>query len=560
VTGNYNDQSGTVENTINMVNVVCEVIPYEITYDGTPHTATGFCTGILGELLEGLDTSGTTHTNAGIYTDTWTFTDVTGNYSDTIGTVNDTIARADATCEVNPYDLTYDGDPHNATGFCTGVLGEFMEGLDLSGTTHTNSGSYTDTWTFTDASGNYNDASGGITDMIAKAEATCTINGFTGIYNMASHGASGTCTGLGGEEPGVLDLGESFMNVPGGTASWTFTGNGNYNDQSGEVDIVIDPADASCLVDGYTGVYDAVSHGASGTCTGLGGEEPGVLNLGESFKDVPGGTAHWSFTGNGNYNNQSGEVDIVIDPADASCLVDGYTGVYDAVYHGASGTCTGVGGEEPGVLDLGESFMNVPGGIAHWSFTDNGNYNDQSGEVEIEISKANPSCEVTAYSLEFDRESHTASGACLGVDNNPLAGLDFSGTTHAAIGIYTDDPWAFTDLSGNYNESNGTVNDEITLRYITVVADAKSKIYGQADPLLTFQVTVGSLLGEDAFSGELIRQPGENIGTYAILQGSLLLPEYYQISYEGASFTINGFRYSLPLVHRFDGVRELPNP
>jgi len=41
-----------------------------------PHTAAGTATGVKSEALAGLDLSGTTHTNAGTTTDTWTFTDV----------------------------------------------------------------------------------------------------------------------------------------------------------------------------------------------------------------------------------------------------------------------------------------------------------------------------------------------------------------------------------------------------------------------------------------------------------------------------------------------------
>ena len=62
------------------------------------------------KLLSGLDLSGTTHTNAGVHdADAWTFSDVTGNYNDTGGTVTDSIAKADATISVAPYSgLTVD--------------------------------------------------------------------------------------------------------------------------------------------------------------------------------------------------------------------------------------------------------------------------------------------------------------------------------------------------------------------------------------------------------------------------------------------------------------------
>ncbi|OGN94364.1 MAG: hypothetical protein A2Z71_09345 [Chloroflexi bacterium RBG_13_50_21] len=169
---------------------------------------------------------------------------------------------------------------------------------------------------------------------------------------------------------------------------------------------------------------------------------------------------------------------------------------------------------------------------------------------DLTITKATPTCVVTAYSVEYDLAAHTATGSCTGVGANPLVGLDLSGTTHTAVGNYLDDPWVFTDVTGNYTNATGTVDDQITLRFVTVVADAKSKSYGQPDPALTYRVTVGSLLAGDAFSGVLIRQPGEHVGTYAILQGNLSLPAYYDLTYVGANLTIAGFRILCPVISR----------
>ena len=67
------------------------VFGYNVNYSGAAYTATGTAVGILGESLSGLNLSGTTHTNIGSYTDTWTFTDGTGNYLNASGTVSDRI-------------------------------------------------------------------------------------------------------------------------------------------------------------------------------------------------------------------------------------------------------------------------------------------------------------------------------------------------------------------------------------------------------------------------------------------------------------------------------------
>lgn len=55
---------------------------------------------------------------------------------------------------------------------------------------------------------------------------------------------------------------------------------------------------------------------------------------------------------------------------------------------------------------------------------------------------------------------------------------------------------------------------------ITVMADYLSKIYGNADPLLTYTYT-GTLAAGDSFTGGLTRAAGENVGHYAINQGTL---------------------------------------
>ena len=94
-------------------------------------------------------------------------------------------------------------------------------------------------------------------------------------------------------------------------------------------------------------------------------------------------------------------------------------------------------------------------------------------------------------------------------------------------------------LSGNYNLTFTGANLTISTRSITVTADAQSKNYGDADPALTYQVTSGSLVGTDAFTGSLTRDAGENAGTYAIKKGTLSLGSNYNLTFGGANLTIN---------------------
>jgi hypothetical protein len=75
---------------------------------------------------------------------------------------------------------------------------------------------------------------------------------------------------------------------------------------------------------------------------------------------------------------------------------------------------------------------------------------------------------------------------------------------------------------------------------VTVTANAASKIYGDADPSLTYSVTTGALAGSDAFTGALTRDAGTNIGTYNITQGTLALStSKYTLSFVTGILTVN---------------------
>jgi gliding motility-associated-like protein len=92
-------------------------------------------------------------------------------------------------------------------------------------------------------------------------------------------------------------------------------------------------------------------------------------------------------------------------------------------------------------------------------------------------------------------------------------------------------------LGTNYQITYVPANLSITSKSITVTAVAKSKVYGEADPALTYTFSP-ALNGTDTFTGNLDRTTGENIGNYAIIQGSLSLSPNYAITYNGADLNI----------------------
>ncbi|MBJ7392803.1 MAG: hypothetical protein JHC85_14640, partial [Chthoniobacterales bacterium] len=83
----------------------------------------------------------------------------------------------------------------------------------------------------------------------------------------------------------------------------------------------------------------------------------------------------------------------------------------------------------------------------------------------------------------------------------------------------------------------------ITARPVTITPDAKTKVYGNADPALTYSVTSGNLFEGDRLSGSLLRAAGDNVGSYLISAAGLLGLEAnsnYAITGEDGLLTITG--------------------
>jgi hypothetical protein len=96
-------------------------------------------------------------------------------------------------------------------------------------------------------------------------------------------------------------------------------------------------------------------------------------------------------------------------------------------------------------------------------------------------------------------------------------------------------------LSSNYTLSYTDDDLTITVRPIVVTADDKSKVVSQPDPDLTYTIASGSLIFPDAFTGEIERETGEAIGTYAIEQGTLALNANYDLTFYTGTFTIEDY-------------------
>ncbi len=102
--------------TINQATATVVPAPYTVTYDGSPHTAGFAITGVNNETgaTVGNVTQNTTHTDVGIYSDTWSFTG-TRNYSNIAATaIKDTITGT-ATASLVP--VRSGGDDESTQSF-----------------------------------------------------------------------------------------------------------------------------------------------------------------------------------------------------------------------------------------------------------------------------------------------------------------------------------------------------------------------------------------------------------------------------------------------------------
>ena len=498
--GNYQNSTGTVTDVISKASATINVTPYNLTYDGNAHTATGTATGAGGVILSSgdLTLTGTTHTNAGTYAnDAWSFHDANGNYVDANGTVTDSIARASATINVTPYDVSYDGNAHTATGTATGAGGVTLNNSDLllTGTTHTNAGTYAgDAWSFSDASGNYLSAGGTVTDVIAKASATINVTPYDVNYDGNPHTATGTATGADGVALSSNDLvltGTTHTNAANyANDTWSFSdASGNYQNSTGTVTDVISKASATINITPYNLTYDGNAHTATGTAAGVGGVtlSSGDLILTGTTHSNAGtyGNDAWSFhDANGNYADASGTVSDTLAKASATINITPYSLIFDGNAHTATGSATGVGGVVLSSSDLiltGTTHSNA-GSYAGdaWSFADpSGNYLAASGSTSDQIARATATINVTPYVVSYDGNPHAATGTATGAGGIALSGSDLvlTATSHTNPGTYANDAWSFSDASGNYVSASGTVSDTINTATATVTLGGLAQVY-----------------------------------------------------------------------------------
>ncbi|TDO19066.1 MBG domain-containing protein [Pedobacter duraquae] len=123
-----------------------------------------------------------------------------------------------------------------------------------------------------------------------------------------------------------------------------------------------------------------------------------------------------------------------------------------------------------------------------------------------------------------------------------LVGADvFTGALSRAAGENIGNAYAINQgtltAGSNYTITYTGANFSITPKAVAATAVAKTKVYGEGDPALTYTFAP-ALVNGDSFTGALSRVSGEAVNTYAINQGTLALNNNYALTFAPSALTI----------------------
>jgi hypothetical protein len=426
------------------------------------------------------------------------------------------------------------------------------------------------TLTVSVASGTYGGSTGSITATLTRTSGGTGVSGKTISFTL-NGGSVGTATTNAGGIATLSGASLSGFNAgsyPTGVGA-SFAGDAGFSGSSGTNTLTINKKDATWTTNAASKTYgdlDPVplttgigsgflsADGVSATYSRTSGESasPPTYHITANLSATVAGALN-------NYNITNNGAEFTINKKDATWTTNPASKIYgdpDPVplttgsgtgflaSDNVTATYSRIAGETVAGSPYHITATLSPAGVL-------GNYNITNTGADFTINKKSASVTATDANKIYGDADPT-----LGTTNNGFIAADlgptkitFSASRAAGenIGTYTITPSASDNGTGLLNNYTITYNNgtfTINKRPITITADAKSKVYGDADPALTYQITAGSLKSGDSITGALTRAPGENVGTYAITQGTLAVSDgnsgnNYNLTFVGANLTIN---------------------
>ena len=376
----------------------------------------------------------------------------------------------------------------------------------------------------------------------------------SGLKNGDTAGAvlnGGSLSRVAGENVGVYGINQGDLALNSGNYDLSYQGN----------NLTITKALLNVIADAKTKVYGDADPSLTYQVSGLkNGDTAGAVLNGGSLSRVAGENVGVYGINQGDLALNSGNYDLsyqgnnlTITKALLNVIADAKTKVYGDADPALTYQVSGLkNGDTAGAVLNGGSLSRVAGenvgvyGINQGDLALNsGNYDLSYQGNNLTITKALLNVIADAKTKVYGDADPSLTYQVSGLKNGDSAGSILTGGLNRAagenVGVYGINQGDLALNSGNYDLSYQGNNLTITKALLNVIADAKTKVYGDADPSLTYQVS-GLKNGDSAGSiltGGLNRAAGENVGVYGINQGDLALNSgNYDLSYQGNNLTI----------------------
>ncbi|MDL4521409.1 MBG domain-containing protein [Pseudomonas aeruginosa] len=281
-----------------------------------------------------------------------------------------------------------------------------------------------------------------------------------------------------------------------------------------------------------------------GSLSRVAGENVGVYGINQGDLALNSGNYDLSYQGN----------NLTITKALLNVIADAKTKVYGDADPSLTYQVSGLkNGDTAGAVLNGGGLVRVSGeNVGNYAIQQgglglvSGNYDLAYQGNNLTITKALLNVIADAKTKVYGDADPSLTYQVSGLKNGDTAGSILTGGLNRAagenVGVYGINQGDLALNSGNYDLSYQGNNLTITKALLNVIADAKTKVYGDADPSLTYQVSGlknGDTAGAVLNGGGLVRVSGENVGNYAIQQGGLgLVSGNYDLAYQGNNLTI----------------------
>ncbi|HGM7166274.1 TPA: MBG domain-containing protein [Pseudomonas aeruginosa] len=377
----------------------------------------------------------------------------------------------------------------------------------------------------------------------------------SGLKNGDTAGAvlnGGSLSRVAGENVGVYGINQGGLGLLSANYDLSYQGN----------NLTITKALLNVIADAKTKVYGDADPSLTYQVSGLkNGDTAGAVLNGGSLSRVAGENVGVYGINQGDLALNSGNYDLsyqgnnlTITKALLNVIADAKTKVYGDADPSLTYQVSGLkNGDTAGAVLNGGGLVRVSGeNVGNYAIQQgglglvSGNYDLAYQGNNLTITKALLNVIADAKTKVYGDADPSLTYQVSGLKNGDTAGSILTGGLNRAagenVGVYGINQGDLALNSGNYDLSYQGNNLTITKALLNVIADAKTKVYGDADPSLTYQVSGlknGDTAGAVLNSGSLSRVAGENVGVYGINQGDLALNSgNYDLSYQGNNLTI----------------------